>query len=202
VDMSKQLRAVLIELRDQRMLSAMQNGRMSITGDLVFTSDDGGPIVTRNIGPRYMEPALAKAGLRHFNFHSLRHTFASLLLSAGVSPAYVQRQLGHSSIKITVDIYGHWIPGENADWINAADPKKPEAKNANQAQTREYLESEEAAKTFVFTEVSGTMVPASSLSSPYQDATENKGLSQGSAAECGEPEQNPQTPRKRGEKKP
>jgi integrase len=29
-----------------------------------------------------------------------------------MSPAYVQRQLGHSSISITVDIYGHWIPGE------------------------------------------------------------------------------------------
>jgi integrase len=28
------------------------------------------------------------------------------------SPAYVQKQLGHSSVSITVDIYGHWIPGE------------------------------------------------------------------------------------------
>ncbi len=28
------------------------------------------------------------------------------------SPAYVQKQLGHHSIEMTVDIYGHWIPGE------------------------------------------------------------------------------------------
>jgi integrase len=28
------------------------------------------------------------------------------------SPAYVQKQLGHHSISMTVDIYGHWIPGE------------------------------------------------------------------------------------------
>jgi hypothetical protein len=37
----------------------------------------------------------------------LRHTFASLLLQQGVSPAYVQRQLGHASIQLTVDTYGN-----------------------------------------------------------------------------------------------
>jgi integrase len=35
-----------------------------------------------------------------------------MLLMDHYSPAYVQKQLGHSSISITVDIYGHWIPGE------------------------------------------------------------------------------------------
>jgi integrase len=44
--------------------------------------------------------------MRHF-----RHSFASILLMNGESPAYVRDQLGHSSIKMTVDIYGHWIPG-------------------------------------------------------------------------------------------
>ncbi|MHB9072263.1 MAG: tyrosine-type recombinase/integrase [Desulfobaccales bacterium] len=46
------------------------------------------------------------------NPHDLRHTYASMLLMDHYSPAYVQKQLGHSSISITVDIYGHWIPGE------------------------------------------------------------------------------------------
>ena len=36
----------------------------------------------------------------------------------GESPAYVKEQLGHSSIKITVDIYGHWIPGANRQAVN------------------------------------------------------------------------------------
>lgn len=36
--------------------------------------------------------------------------FASLLLQQGESPAYVQRQLGHASIKLTVDTYGRWLP--------------------------------------------------------------------------------------------
>jgi integrase len=166
VDMSRQLRAALLQLRDERMLTAMQQGQMSITGDLVFQSDAGGPIVKRNIGPRYMEPALERRGLRHFSFHALRHTFASLLLQAGISPAYVQRQLGHSSIAITVDTYGHWIPSENADWINAADSKPTPAKNANQAQTREYAGAENLREVLAIAELNGTMVSASSLSSP------------------------------------
>ena len=45
-------------------------------------------------------------------FHDLRHTYATLLLMAHQSPGYVQQQLGHSSISITMDIYCHWIPGE------------------------------------------------------------------------------------------
>ena len=41
-------------------------------------------------------------------------TFASLLLQNGESPQYVKEQLGHSSIKITVDIYGHLVPGDES----------------------------------------------------------------------------------------
>jgi hypothetical protein len=45
----------------------------------------------------------------HFSPHSLRHTYASLLLADGVSPAYVQEQLGHASIELTVGTYGRWL---------------------------------------------------------------------------------------------
>jgi integrase len=60
------------------------------------------------------------AGLAIRNPHDLRHTYATILLMAGVSPAYVQKQLGHSSISMTVDIYGHWIPGEGRAGLEAA----------------------------------------------------------------------------------
>jgi integrase len=56
---------------------------------------------------------LAKAELRFLPLHSLRHTYASLLLQDRESPAYVKAQLGHSSIQLTVDRYGHFIPGTN-----------------------------------------------------------------------------------------
>jgi len=46
---------------------------------------------------------------RHFHPHCMRHTYATLLLADGVSPVYVQQQLGHASISITVDRYGKWI---------------------------------------------------------------------------------------------
>ena len=57
---------------------------------------------------------LAEAALRHMRIHDLRHTFASLLLQQGESVVYVKEQLGHSSIQITVDTYGHLMPGRIA----------------------------------------------------------------------------------------
>ena len=51
-------------------------------------------------------------------FHDLRHTFASLLIGAGDSLAYVKEQLGHHSIQITVDTYGHLILGANREAVN------------------------------------------------------------------------------------
>ena len=47
--------------------------------------------------------------------HDIRHTFASQLLSDGASPVYVKEQLGHASIQMTVDIYGHLIPSSNRE---------------------------------------------------------------------------------------
>ena len=51
-----------------------------------------------------------KAGVRVRNWHNLRHTFATHLLMAGVNVIYVSKQLGHSRVSMTLDIYAHWIP--------------------------------------------------------------------------------------------
>jgi len=53
--------------------------------------------------------------------HHGGHTFASLLLQRGESPAYVQRQLGHASIKLTVGTNGKWLPMGNKAAINRLD---------------------------------------------------------------------------------
>lgn len=45
----------------------------------------------------------------HFTPHSLRHSYASILLADGVSPVYVQEQLGHATIELTVSTYGRWL---------------------------------------------------------------------------------------------
>jgi integrase len=55
---------------------------------------------------------------RRKGLHHLSYTYASLLIQNGESLAYVKDQLGHSSIKVTVDIYGHLVPGANRQAVN------------------------------------------------------------------------------------
>jgi integrase len=89
---------------------------MDILGDryqdqgLVFTTDTGGPINPSNLRQRSFAPLLQRAGLPHMRFHDLRHTCATLLLSRGVHPKFVQELLGHATIAITLDTYSHVIP--------------------------------------------------------------------------------------------
>jgi integrase len=121
VDLSRQLRRVLFSLYDRRFAAAQAEGHMSIADDLVFPSQAGTPQTPDNIAVRYMQPALTKAGLRKFRLHDLRHTFGSLLIQDGASLAYVKEQMGHSSIQITVDTYGHLVPGADISWIDRLD---------------------------------------------------------------------------------
>jgi integrase len=58
--------------------------------------------------------AWARASLEHVGFHSGRHVAASLMLDAGIPLTEVSRFLGHSSITITVDRYGHLVTGVEA----------------------------------------------------------------------------------------
>jgi integrase len=62
---------------------------------------------------------LKEAGLRYRKFHSLRHSYASLLLSKGVNLYYVSKQMGHSSIQITSDVYGHLEQKTSNRHVNA-----------------------------------------------------------------------------------
>ncbi|MBI9077598.1 MAG: tyrosine-type recombinase/integrase [Desulfatibacillum sp.] len=64
-----------------------------------------------------MKKVCREVGLRPRNPHDLRHTYATTLLMAHQSPAYVQKQLGHSSFSITVDIYGHWFDQQGRDGL-------------------------------------------------------------------------------------
>jgi integrase len=70
------------------------------------------PGMTQRVVQQAMARTCRAAGLRRRHPHDLRHTYATLLLMDHYSPAYVQKQLGHASISITVDTYGHWLPGE------------------------------------------------------------------------------------------
>ena len=74
-----------------------------------------------NLIKRYFLPAIEHAGLCRFRFHDCRHFFGSALIQGGASLAYVKEQMGHSSIQVTVDAYGHLIPGANVNWVDRLD---------------------------------------------------------------------------------
>ena len=77
----------------------------------VFTMAEGGPIRQRNFYRRHFKPAVLEADLpAGLHFHSLRHTCAAFLIADGRHMEEVKDHLGHSSIRVTSDRYGHLFP--------------------------------------------------------------------------------------------
>jgi integrase len=72
VDMSRELRRVLIEVRDKRLLDPFLKGKHDISDELVFPSPDGAILDSDNLYHRYFQPVLTKAGLRKIRLHDLR----------------------------------------------------------------------------------------------------------------------------------
>ncbi|MFH0812068.1 MAG: site-specific integrase [Pseudomonadota bacterium] len=83
--------------------------------DLVFPNENGKPIDCNNMVKYHFHPALRRAGLRRIRFHDLRHTYTTLLIAQGEHPKYIQTQMGHSSIKVTMDTYGHLMESVNRE---------------------------------------------------------------------------------------
>jgi integrase len=84
-------------------------------GGLVLENETGGHLDDSK-ARKVLYAAMARAGVPRVgerggkprNWHSFRHTFARVALEHGSELAWVQAQLGHSSITLTVDTYGHW----------------------------------------------------------------------------------------------
>src|SRR5262245_52526962 len=107
--------------RVKRLVTAFAEGKCDISDEFVFPSEAGTPIEMNNFIQRVFRPLLTHAGLRKIRFDDLRHTFGSLLIQTGASLAYVREQMGHSSIQVTVDLYGHLIPGANISFVDRLD---------------------------------------------------------------------------------
>jgi len=82
---------------------------MPEAADLVFTTPTGCPIHSDKLAQRF-KAMLREAGLPTIRLYDLRHTAATLALSAGVPPKVVAEQLGHASAAFTLDIYSHVLP--------------------------------------------------------------------------------------------
>jgi integrase len=59
--------------------------------------------------------AWARAGLSPIGLHECRHTFASLMIAAGVNAKALATYTGHASVTITFDLYGHLMPGNEEE---------------------------------------------------------------------------------------
>ena len=91
------------------MLSEQVRLYTSSTG-LAFTSAEGTPL-RRNFYHRHDKPAVHAAGLPEgLRFHDLRHTCAAMLIAQGAHPKEIQERLGHSTIRLTFNRYGHLFP--------------------------------------------------------------------------------------------
>ena len=136
VDMSKQLATVLGDLLSRKRAAALRKEMEKpaterkdpsaivneVMEDWLFTTPKGARLEPSNLR-KVFNKLLTDAKVRRVRFHDLRHTFATALIQQGEGLAYVRDQMGHSSIKVTVDIYGHLVPGGNRQAVDKLDAR-------------------------------------------------------------------------------
>lgn len=87
--------------------------------DWLFTGAAGDALDYGYFRRAIFEPATKKLGLTGVTIHTLRHTCASLLISLQTPITTVSQILGHASIKMTLDTYGHYYKDDAASWMNS-----------------------------------------------------------------------------------
>jgi integrase len=106
VPLSPAVVSLLKTIKATQAAERLHAGEQWTDTGLVFTTEFGTPVEPRNI-LRTIELAAAKAGIAGIGVHTLGHSAATAWLDAGVHIKAVADLLGHSSISITGDIYGH-----------------------------------------------------------------------------------------------
>ena len=76
---------------------------------LVFSNSAGRPLIHSSFLSHYLKPAMGASGVE-CRFHDLRHTSVALAIASGAHPKAIQARMGHSSITVTLDRYGHLFP--------------------------------------------------------------------------------------------
>ena len=111
VTFPKSVASVLRTHRAKQAEIRLKLGATYGSENLVFATIDGKPLNIRNLTQRHFKPILKKAGLSEkFRLYDLRHTCATLLLTANEHPKVVSERLGHASITLTLDTYSHVLP--------------------------------------------------------------------------------------------
>ena len=111
-------------LERQRKVSQLAGGR-------VFLTVAGGELENTDMPlDSWWKPAMKVSGIRHRDARQTRHTYATMMLMAGVTPAYAARQMGHG-IEMFLRTYSKWIDGADKgaeqrkldSFISASKPK-------------------------------------------------------------------------------
>jgi integrase len=110
IPLSNSVVSALKVYRRTQLEQRMKLGSDYANLDLVFATELGTPISSKNLRDRHFKPLMTKAGLPEIRLYDLRHTTATLLLSAGENPKVVSERLGHASIVLTLDTYSHVLP--------------------------------------------------------------------------------------------
>jgi len=106
IALSPAMVALLRQHKAQQAAERLKAGNRWRDHGHVFTTVEGAPVEPQNV-LRTVREAARKAGLPGVTVHSLRHTYATAALLNGVALKVVSANLGHASIQITADIYGH-----------------------------------------------------------------------------------------------
>lgn len=114
-------RMVSLSGEAQRILREQLLARAPNEVGLVFPAPAGAVWRKDNFMARIFRPAVRRADLEPLRFHDLRHTYAALMVAAGAHPKLLQAQLGHTSINVTLNTYGHLFPDAFADVGDALD---------------------------------------------------------------------------------
>jgi integrase len=124
VDMTLHLTETLKAHRTAQKRNALKNGNP--VSEFVFSGADG-ELLNRDWVRKALNDCTERAGLRRIRIHSMRHSYATIRLMKGHNVGDVSYQLGHSSIKITYDVYAHWMPGQFKSEVDELDTPHPNA---------------------------------------------------------------------------
>ncbi|NNN08754.1 MAG: site-specific integrase [Acidimicrobiaceae bacterium] len=108
VNLPRPMILVLLEHEQRQVHERERRGARWRDSGFIFTTGNGAPVDPRNFSRDFRKVCDA-AGLGHWHPHELRHSAASLMLAQWVALHIVSQVLGHSSIRMTSDVYGHLL---------------------------------------------------------------------------------------------
>lgn len=120
VNLPRGLVQLLVEHRNRQEEERDVMDELWTDTGFIFTTNFGTPIDPRNLN-REFATICQRVGLEHWHPHELRHSAASLMLASGVKLQVVSEVLGHASIRMTADVYGHILAPDREAAADAMD---------------------------------------------------------------------------------